>query len=107
MGCMHSPCGCSAMCGALQLMRTAQSLPGVLQRKGSCLGNSIHSNYIYYLHMGCTNFTMLQVESKFEGKGILSTMVDVFNLCSFHAAVSSSQGSSGKLEFLSGLMSGF
>lgn len=37
--------------------------------------------------MGCTNFTLLQVESKFEGQGILSTMVDVFNLCSFHAVV--------------------
>lgn len=30
---------------------------------------------------------MLQAESKFEGEGILSTMVDVCNLCSFHAVV--------------------
>lgn len=50
---------------------------------------------------------MLQVESKFEDKGSLSAMVDVFNLCFFHAIVSSLQGSSGKLEFLPGLMSGF
>lgn len=37
--------------------------------------------------MCCTNLTVLQVESKFEGKGIFSTTVDVFNLCWFHTIV--------------------